>query len=183
MSKLYRSPYEAYPFLCDAKDDLRCDFELLTDEMSSRTGLLLAKVMEVSKTNTNISTDLCKELCWVSELIYHLNPTLRTRLTITKEECTQLKEAVDRLQEQAKDRCKKFVLPIGSEIACEAHMLRVQAKQLVRLIYRYIEFGNEVPDLVLDIANLLSGYFFSLALVLNALEGVEETPFVSRNYK
>ncbi len=27
---LYRSPYEAYPFLCDADDDLRCDFELAT---------------------------------------------------------------------------------------------------------------------------------------------------------
>ena len=29
---LYRSPYEAYPFLCDAGEDLRCDFELLTDD-------------------------------------------------------------------------------------------------------------------------------------------------------
>lgn len=43
---LYRSPYEAYPFLCDAGEDLRCDFELLTDEMASRTGLLRAQVKD-----------------------------------------------------------------------------------------------------------------------------------------
>ena len=27
--KLYRSPYEAYPFLSDADGDLRCDYEIL----------------------------------------------------------------------------------------------------------------------------------------------------------
>ena len=31
--KLYRSPYEAYPFLADADEDLRCDFEILTDKL------------------------------------------------------------------------------------------------------------------------------------------------------
>ena len=33
--ELYHSPWEAYPFLSDAPDDLRCDFELLTDETAS----------------------------------------------------------------------------------------------------------------------------------------------------
>ena len=36
---VYRSPYEAYPFLADAPEDLRCDFEIMTDRMSSETGL------------------------------------------------------------------------------------------------------------------------------------------------
>lgn len=112
---LYRSPYEAYPFLCDAGEDLRCDFELLTDEMASRTGLLRAQVKDEA---------LKAELLWVCELIYHMNPTLRTRLTVTEEECARL----------------------------------------------------------LDLANLLSGYFFYLALHLNEAEGVEEVPYVSRNY-
>ena len=80
---LYRSPYEAYPFLCDAGEDLRCDFELLTDEMASRTGLLRAQVKDEA---------LKAELLWVCELIYHMNPTLRTRLTVTEEECARLLE-------------------------------------------------------------------------------------------
>ena len=33
-----------------------------------------------------------------------------------------------------------------------------------------------------DVVNLLSGYFFMLALYLNQLENGEEVPFVSRNY-
>ena len=44
--EIYHSPYEAYPFLSDAGDDLRCDFELFTDQMASRTGLLRAQVKD-----------------------------------------------------------------------------------------------------------------------------------------
>ena len=39
-----------------------------------------------------------------------------------------------------------------------------------------------MPDRLLDLANLLSGYFFYLALHLNEVEGVDEVPYVSRNY-
>ena len=46
MSKLYRSPFEAYPFLCDAPEDLRCDFEIMTDKAASLTGLLRASVRD-----------------------------------------------------------------------------------------------------------------------------------------
>ena len=74
---LYRSPYEAYPFLCDAGEDLRCDFELLTDKIASGTGLLRARTEQ---------EDLRAELLWVCEIVYHLNPTLRTRLTVTQAE-------------------------------------------------------------------------------------------------
>ena len=74
------------------------------------------------------------------------------------------------------------MLTQGCEAACTAHLLRVQGKQLVRLIYRWVEKGHEVPDRLLDLANLLSGYFFYLALHLNEAEGVEEVPYVSRNY-
>ncbi|MDY4306948.1 hypothetical protein SNF32_04905 [Enterococcus mundtii] len=43
MKDIYRSPYEAYPFLADDADDLRCDYELHTDRLSSEIGLLRAK--------------------------------------------------------------------------------------------------------------------------------------------
>lgn len=177
MSSIYRSPDEAYPFLSDRSADLRCDFEILTDELASGTGLLRAHLMEEERFG------ICDELLWICEIIYHINPTLRTRLTVTSEECGRLRAAADRLQEEVKNRCEKFVLPIGSAPACEAHLLRVKTKKLVRLIYRHIESGNNVPDLLLDITNLLSGYFFFLALYLNHIEGIDEIPFVSRNYK
>lgn len=168
----YRSPYEAYPFLSDADDDLRCDFELVTDELASGAGLLRSQV-----TNQN----LAEELLWICELIYHINPTLRTSLTVTKEETARLTAMVDRLQGES--TVHGFVLPCGCQSACTAHLLRVKAKCLVRLLYRYLQRGHEVPNGLLDLCNLLSGYFFLLALKLNALEGVEEYGYCSRNYR
>ena len=106
--ELYRSPYEAYPFLCDADEDLRCDFELLTDEMASRTGLLAATVDDPA---------LKAELLWLCELIYHMNPTLRTRLTVTEEEKARLVQAALRLKGQSDGRCQLFVLTQGCPAA------------------------------------------------------------------
>lgn len=74
------------------------------------------------------------------------------------------------------------MLTQGCQAACTAHVLRVQGKSLVRLLYRHCQQGHEVPPALFDIANLLSGYFFYLALKLNEQEGVEEVPYVSRNY-
>lgn len=169
---VYRSPYEAYPFLCDAGDDLRCDFELLTDELASGAGLLRSQITEPA---------LADELLWVCELIYHMNPTLRTFFSVTEEETARLAAAVDRLQ--AESSVHGFVLPCGCQSACTAHLLRVKAKCLVRLLYRYLQRGGEVPDGLFDLANLLSGYFFLLALKFNALNGVEERVYHSRNYR
>ena len=171
---LYRSPYEAYPFLCDESDDLRCDFELLTDEMASLTGLLRAQVEDEA---------LRQELLWVCEIIYHMNPTLRTFFSVTDEELARLRAAEERLKAECASRCELFVLTQGCQAACTAHVLRVRAKELVRLIYRHLRQGHDAPDGLLDGANLLSGYFFQLALKLNMLAGVDEIPYQSRNYR
>ena len=84
--ELYHSPWEAYPFLSDAPDDLRCDFELLTDEIASRTGLLRSQLEDEA---------LRAELLQVCELVYHANPTLRTRFTVTPDEIQWLASAVE----------------------------------------------------------------------------------------
>jgi len=170
--KPYRSPYEAYPFLSDAKDDLRCDFEILTDKISSMTGLL-----------ASLCPERREELLKIDELVYHANPTLRTFLSITPEEIQWLKERVDALYEATKGLCNRFVLPAGTPRACVAHVLRTEGKGLVRMIYRHIENGGKVDEGLIDFANLVSGYFFLLALELNHTDGFEEVPFVSRNYR
>lgn len=170
---LYKSPYEAYPFLSDDIDDLRCDFEILTDEISSQTGLLHAKVTEPF---------IQDELLWICEIVYHMNPTLRTRLTVTDAEKEKLLSIVNRLKDEVGSRCKEFVLTQGCETACLSHVLRVQCKKLVRLLYRYNHLGNKVPPSLFDLANLLSGYFFYLALKLNEIAEEDEIAYKSRNY-
>jgi len=167
---LYRSPYEAYPFLADQADDLRCDFEVLTDQISAATGLLAAWCPEYQQ-----------ELLRVDELVYHANASLRTFCSLSEAEVLWLKERIDQLA--AGVNVKGFVLPAGSKRGCLAHVLRTLAKQLVRLLYRHAEQGHAVDDILFDFANLLSGYYFHLALALNQAEGVAEIPFVSRNYK
>jgi len=167
----YRSPYEAYPFLCDPDDDLRCDFEIMTDRMASNAGLLAALVPERRD-----------ELLRVDELIYHANPTLRTRLTVTEAEIAWLAGAVDALKADTRGLCARFVLPAGSPRACVSHALRTDGKALVRLIYRHCERTGERRDRLIDLASLFSEYFFLLALWLNRADGVPEIPFESRNY-
>ena len=172
-TEIYRSPYEAYPFLSDEPEDLRCDFELMTDGLSSLTGLLRSKLTD---------EELRAELLWVCELIYHMNPALRTALKVTEDERDRLIAASERLRDGCRGRCRRFVLTQGCEAACVAHVLRVGAKDLTRLLYRHIHQGHKVDTMLVDLANILSGYFFHLALYLNAADGVDEVDFVSRNY-
>lgn len=171
--KVYRSKYEAYPFLSDASEDLRCDFEILTDELTSQIGLLKSLVNDAK---------IKEELLTIGDLVYHMNPSLRTSVKLTEDELHWLEETTNSIYEEVKDRCDKFVLPQGSEAASHAHILRARFKSLVRLLYRYAYAGNEVSNILFDFANLLSGYFFNLALKLNAIEDVDEIEFISRNY-
>lgn len=171
MSRIYRSKYEAYPFLCDKSEDLRCDFEILTDETASLTGLLRAMINH---------KDIQEDLLFICELVYHMNPSLRTHTSITPEELARLEKMTKELEKEVSK--KHFVLPAGSQSAAMSHVLRVKSKALVRLLYRHIHQGHEVNDILVDTANLLSGYFFMLALKLNMLDKVEEIEYVSRNY-
>jgi len=166
------SKYEAYPFLSDASDDLRCDFEILTDEIASLVGLLRGMVS---------CEDLRDELRFVCETIYHINPSLRTHTSVTQEELRRLDQIVQRLQGEMQGS-PSFVLPVGCESGAMAHVIRVKCKACVRLLYRYHGTGQDVDPLVLDFMNLFSGYFFFLALYLNAQSGTAELPYISRNY-
>jgi len=170
--KHYRSPYEAYPFLADDKDDLRCDFEILTDRIASMTGLL-----------ASLCPEKRDELMKIDELVYHANPTLRTFFSITPEEIGWLNGRTEALNQETKGLCNRFVIPAGTPRACVAHVLRTDGKQLVRMLYRHAENGGRVEEGLFDFANLISGYFFLLALWMNHKDGFEEKTFVSRNYK
>lgn len=172
MTDKYRSPYEAYPFLSDSGDDLRCDFEILTDKMSSMTGLL-----------ASLCPERREEILKVDELIYHFNPSLRTHFAIEEDEVNWLLSTIKELENQVKDRFERFVLPAGSTRGSYAHVLRVEGKQLVRTLYKAREKGIEFKDELIDFASLISGYFFMLALWLNKIDGIDEKEFVSRNYK
>ena len=167
----YRSPYEAYPFLSDPADDLRCDYEILTDQMASMMGMLAA-----------LAPEFREDLLAQEALLYQANAGARTFCSLTEAEIADLAALCARWRAQTEGRCRRFVLPQGSQRASLAHVLRAKSKEAVRMLYRMTEQGVRIDPRLIDALSLLSEFFFRLALKLNALDGVEEIEFESRNY-
>ena len=165
--------YEECSSLTEAAEDLRCDFEILTDEIASLVGLLRAMVSD---------EELRSELVFVCETIYHINPSLRTHTSVTQAELVRLEQIMQRLQAKIGTPSGQFVLPVGCESGAMAHVLRAKCRACVRLLYRYRAQGQAVDPLLLDFMNLFCGYFFVLALYLNAQSGMPEIAYTSRNY-
>jgi ATP:cob(I)alamin adenosyltransferase len=176
------SKHLAYTFLYENASDLKCDFEILSDELASMIGLLR------SLTDGQDTRD---DLARINELMYHINPSLRTRVMVTADELHWLEERAEKLRQETRDSLSGFpakqgkpvfVLPQGCAAAGHSHIIRNKCKALVRLLSRHQQQGNVVDDLLFDFINLFSNYFYYLALKLNKDQGVGETQFVSRVY-
>ena len=178
------SKYLAYSFLYDDAADLKCDFEILTDEVSSMIGLLRSLLCNTDKAaDPNLAGDLCK----INELMYHINPSLRTKVMVTAEELEWLYEKTQCLRKAVEEGLPKgggltFFVPQGCTQAAYSHVIRNRCKALVRLLSRYQQQGNIVDEILFDFVNLYSGYFYFLALWFNKNHGEEERPFISRVY-
>jgi ATP:cob(I)alamin adenosyltransferase len=172
----------AYSFLYEDAADLKCDFEILSDEIASMIGLLRALADD---------RDIKEELTRINELMYHINPSLRTKVTVSEDELHWLEERAEALREETRDSLRGFpkergkplfVIPQGCAAAAHSHIIRNKCKALVRLLSRHQQQGNPVEDLLFDFINLYSNYFYFLALKLNKDQGVGETQFISRVY-
>jgi cob(I)alamin adenosyltransferase len=178
------SKYLAYSFLYDDAADLRCDFEILTDEISSMIGLLRSLLDD---TDRAADPELADDLCKINELMYHVNPSLRTKTMVTAEELGWLLQKTYTLQKSIEELPPKsnaltFYVPQGCTQAAYSHLIRSRCKVLVRLLSRHRQQGNEVDEILFDFCNLYSGYFYFLALWLNKNHGVRECQFESRVY-
>jgi cob(I)alamin adenosyltransferase len=178
------SKYLAYCFLYDDAADLRCDFEILTDEISSMIGLLRSLLDETDKTaDPELENDLCK----INELMYHINPSLRTKTMVNAGELEWLHQKTCVLQKVVEVGLPRgdgvtFVIPQGCTQAAYSHVIRNKCKALVRLLSRHQQQGNTADEILFDFVNLYSGYFYFLALWFNINHGVEERSFISRVY-
>jgi ATP:cob(I)alamin adenosyltransferase len=173
--------YLAYCFLYEDASDLKCDFEILTDEISSMIGLLRSLLDDIDRT---ADPELTENLSKINELMYHINPSLRTEVKVTREELDWLFQQTQSLQKTAESSGDKitFVLPQGCTQAAYSHVIRSKCKTLVRLLSRYQQQGNEVKEILFDFCNLYSGYFYFLSLWFNKNHEEKERPFKSRAY-
>ena len=178
------SKYLAYSYLYDDAADLKCDFEILTDEISSMIGLLRSLLDGADRT---ADPGLAEDLCKINELMYHINPSLRTKLAVSEEELQWLFKKTEYLQKTVGEGLPKgkdltFVIPQGCPQAAYSHVIRNKCKALVRLLSRYRQQGNVTDEILFDFCNLYSGYFYFLALWFNKIHSVVEHTFESRVY-
>lgn len=164
--------YLSYPFLYEEKKIV--EFELLTDEIASYLALAASYCED---------QEMKQELIKITELVYHLNPCVRTNTTLQLEELDWLYDRYKNYEYVTKNRESLFVLPSGTTLASTLHIVRTKSKQLVRLLHLIQEEGTFISDFLYDFTNCLANYFFTAAMYANLLENTKEIPFQSRVYK
>lgn len=93
---------------------------------------------------------------------------------------TWLEQRIDVYTEEAPD-IERFILPGGSQGASMMHVARTIARRAERSIVR-LSWTSKINSDVIMFVNRLSDYFYALARVLNAREGVEDV-FYERSEK
>lgn len=122
---------------------------------------------------------------WASkknELVYHLNPSLRTFVSVTQDDLDWVYERYIFYKNENENLVKRFVIPQGGICSWYCHVILSKFKSVVRLLYRHKQNGNEFDNILFNFFNLLSGYFFALAIKFNKDEGIAEKEFISKNY-
>lgn len=161
-----------YPFIYE--DSPVCDFEILSDELCCRVGLVLT--MDLDEKIREVLTRL-------QPFIYHLNGSVRGKLAITQNDLDELKQDYHSLRLALEGGFQGFVLPGGNEASAQLHLCRCQAKKVVRALVKIEHHGKKSPAPILfKYANLLANTFYALASLTNQLNHVAEVEFVSKSY-
>lgn len=177
--KLSKIPGElCYPFMYEKS--LKCDFEILTDDLCRQVGAILAEMPPEF-------TVLTAELELLQPMIYHLNGSIRGKCAVSEEDVVWLRELYlghrAATEESVSGSAAGFVLPRGAAPVPQLNAASSTAKRAIRLMVRlYDEENVVIPDVLHRFANVLCNYLFVLTLVVNRARGEVEVPFVSRSY-
>lgn len=157
----------AYSFLKESS--LQCDYEILTDEISSLLGY---------------AENECKyieELQWLNEYMYHLNGSIRGNCAINQDDFQYLIHLYDSYLSKVGE-LHEFVLPTGTKGASILHVIRSKCKAAVRLAYKIDVNEKAVNSLVLDSLNVFSNLMFLMARYENKMMKHKEVIFQSKSY-
>ena len=117
----------------------------------------------------------------IQPLCYHVNGSVRGKLAITEDDLQWLSHRYDYYVEQAGEVVRQFVLPQGNNAACALHRARSEAKKSYRALHKVSE-EREVPEILFHFLGLLANVCFVMAVYVNRVNGIQETPFVSKSY-
>jgi len=162
-----------YPFIYETS--YLCDFEVTTDELCSHIGAIISLLPQQFN-------EVYADLDRLQPLAFHLNGSIRGRLSITEDDLAWLLQRYRHYRELTRDCIDGFVLPRGPQPVPQLHQTRSTAKKAVRLMVRIDQEGIEVPDTLHRFCNLLCNFFFVLTLYINQQSGFKEVPFASKSY-
>ncbi len=157
----------AYSYLTE--ESMQCDYEILTDEVSSLLGV------------ANNFCEHIKELNQLNYYMYHLNGSIRGKCAITKEDFDVLLELYDTYLEKV-GSINYFILPTGTKGGSILHVIRSKIKAVVRIAYKINANEKEVKQIVLDSLNLMSNLVFMMSCYENKMSNHQEIEFVSKSY-
>ncbi len=162
------------------KDDLRVVAYGTVDEMNAGLGLALsachhgpmkAQLTTIQSRLFEIGADLATPYVEGEETSKRYVPR------VDPGHVKELEDAIDEVMGELPEM-KHFILPGGTELAGRLHLCRTICRRAERLV---VTLGKHEPvnsDVVVYL-NRLSDYLFAMARQANALEGVEDTPWIA----
>lgn len=163
----------SYPFIYEAS--ALCDFEILTDELCTVTGMAISACDDVDK-------DIRHMLETLQPLLFDLNGSVRGRCAITEETIAQSKQWLSQLRLAQPEKTAAFVLPRGRGVVVNLHYCRSLCKKATRALVRADQEGTEVPPTLPRYCNVLTNLFFEMTQVINHRRGVVQPEYRSSNY-
>lgn len=163
----------SYPFIYE--ESALCDFEILTDELCTVTGLAVSACEELDQ-------DIRAILERLQPMLFDLNGSVRGRCAISEASLDLGKQWLWQLRREQLDKTMTFVLPRGDGVVVNLHYCRSLSKKATRALVRVDLEGIEVPDTLPRYCNLLTNLYFEMAQVINQRRGVIQPPYKSSNY-
>ncbi len=140
------------------------------DELSSHLGLLSSQLTDHHHRQTILT---------IQQTLFSLSAILATEPeskwqpeSLSPSHTEKLEAEIDHLQQQL-PALHSFIIPGGSQAACQAHVCRTVCRRAERCILALTE-EIEVSADVLRYVNRLSDYLFVLARHLNVSKGIQE---------
>ena len=152
-----------------AKDSERIKAYGTIDELNSFVGYAITLI--------NNNDSLKKELVQIQQYLFDCGndlatPTGKGEYRVTPDLTEWLEECIDAYA-GIPPEVESFILPGGSQLASILHICRTIARRAEREIVTF-QWTNDMNEEVLIFVNRLSDYFFSVARVSNANEGIKD---------
>lgn len=163
----------SYPFIYE--ESALCDFEILTDELCTVTGLAVSACEDRDQ-------DVRTILETLQPLLFDLNGSVRGRCAITEESIDQCKQWLWQLRGEQPEKTKTFVLPRGQGVVVNLHYCRSLSKKATRALVRVDLEGIEVPPTLPRYCNVLTNLYFEMTQLINLRRGVIQPEYKSANY-